>query len=430
MTVPASAANSANLRASLPAAAWTAVAFLWLAAGSNYLTRTMLTTMRGSILHEIPMSDAQFGLLTSGFLWTYALASPFAGFFADRFSRRLVVCVSLSAWSVLTCLTAFAQSFEQFLVLRVLLGLSQAFYIPAAVALIIDYHRGPTRAFAAGLHVTGMIAGSAIGGVGGWLAAEYGWSHAYLVIGLPNVLLGLLLFFTLREPPREGVAETAAGGAVPSIRLGDALGSLARPGAFYAMMICMGVQGAVSWMIIGWMPTQMMEQFKMGQGAAGFSALGFLYAAQTVGLLAGGSWTDRLSLTNPRARISLPAIMILCAVPTFWLTGWFPLIFFTVASLSLWGLAMGFLGANQMPIICFVVDPRYRATAMGVLNCFAAASGGLAVYGVGALRDAKVGVNVILTGGGVGAILCASCLLLVNHSVKKRLAREALNPTS
>ena len=79
-------------------------------------------------------------------------------------------------------------------------------------------------------------------------------------------------------------------------------------------MACVGVQGAVSWMIIGWMPTQMREQFNLGQGAAGFSALGFLYAAQTIGLLAGGYWTDRRSLTNPRARIFIPAIAALALV--------------------------------------------------------------------------------------------------------------------
>lgn len=419
MTTPTRIVNPVSVSSPLVAMAWTAVAVLWMAASSNYLTRTMLTTMRGSILEEIPMSDAQFGLLTSGFLWVYAFASPFAGFFADRFSRRLVIIISLFAWSVITWLTAYVKTFEQFLVLRTLLGLSQACYIPAAVALIIDYHRGPTRALAAGIHVTGMVAGSALGGVGGWLAAEYGWSHAYIVIGVPNLALGVLLCFTLRDPPREGVGEPAAGGGLPAIRLSEALRSLARPGAFYAMMACVGVQGAVSWMIIGWMPTQMREQFKMGQGAAGFSALGFLYLAQTIGLLAGGFWTDRRSLVNPRARIILPALAIVCAAPAFWLTGWFPMIAFTLVSLSLWGLAMGFLGANMMPIICLVVDSRYRATAMGVLNFCAAVSGGLAVYGVGALRDAKIGVNLILTFGGFGAVLCALFLWLVNNSVRK-----------
>jgi predicted MFS family arabinose efflux permease len=403
----------------LAAGAWMAVAVLWLAGASNYLTRTMLTTMRGSIIEEIPMSDAQFGLLTSGFLWVYALASPFAGFVADRFSRRLVVIVSLFAWSGITLLTAFATSFEQLLVLRVLLGLSQACYIPAAVALIIDFHRGPTRAQAAGVHVTGMVAGSILGGLGGWLAAESGWSYAYAIIAAPNLVLGVLLCFTLQDPPREGAPE-ATGGALPGIRLGDALRTLGRPGAFYAMMGCVAVQGAVSWMIIGWMPTQMSEQFKMGQGAAGFSALGFLYVAQTFGLLAGGYWTDRWSLTNPRARIFLPALMILGAAPAFWLTGWFPAISFTLISLSLWGLAMGFLGGNLMPIICLVVDSRYRATALGMTNLCAAVSGGLAVYGVGALRDAGIGVNLLLTCAGFGAVLCAGFLWFLNLSVKKR----------
>lgn len=418
MIAPASAANSGSPRSSLPAAAWIAVAVLWLAGASNYLTRTMLTTMRGSIIEDLPMSDAQFGLLTSGFLWVYALASPFAGFVADRFSRRLVVIVSLFAWSGITLLTAFVTSFEQFLVLRVLLGLSQACYIPAAVALIIDFHRGPTRAQAAGVHVTGMVAGSILGGVGGWLAAESSWSHAYAVIAVPNLLLGVLLCFTLRDPPREG-ADAAAGGAVPRISLGEALRTLGRPGAFYAMMACVAVQGAVSWMIIGWMPTQMSEQFKMGQGAAGFSALGFLYVAQTVGLLAGGYWTDRWSLTNPRARIFLPALMILGAAPAFWLTGWFPAFSLTLISLSLWGLAMGFLGGNLMPIICLVVDSRYRATALGMTNLCAAVSGGLAVYGVGALRDAGIGINLLLTCAGFGAVLCAGFLWLLNQSVRK-----------
>jgi len=419
VTTTITAKTTGPVGAALPIAAWTAVAVLWLAGGSNYLTRTMITTMRGSILEEIPMSDAQFGLLTSGFLWVYAFASPLAGFVADRFSRRRVVILSLFVWSAITLLTAYAKNFEQFLGLRILLGLSQACYIPAAVALIIDYHRGPTRALAAGIHVTGMVAGSVLASVGGWLAAEQGWSRAYEFIAVPNLALGVLLCFVLREPAREGVAEPAAGGGRPGIRLGEALLSLARPGPFYAMMAFSLVQGAVSWMIIGWMPTQMREQFAMGQGAAGFSALGFLYLAQTVGLLAGGYWSDRLSLVNPRARIILPALAIMGAAPAFFLTGWFPMLGFTLLSLSLWGLAMGIAGANLMPIICLIVDSRYRATALGISNLCAAVSGGLAIYGVGALRDAKMGLNLILTFAGFGAALCAGLLWLLNNLARK-----------
>jgi MFS family permease len=179
------------------------------------------------------------------------------------------------------------------------------------------------------------------------------------------------------------------------------------------------VQGAVSWIIIGWVPTLMREQFKLGQGAAGFSSLGVLYGSQIVGLLIGGFWSDRWSLTNPRARIIIPAVAILLTSPIFWLTGWFPFMFFSLLSLSMWGLAMGFFGANTMPIVCLVVDARFRATAVGLLNACTAIFGGVALYGIGALRDAKIHVNLILTLTGLGAFLCGFFLWLVNTSLKK-----------
>ncbi|SDS49371.1 Sugar phosphate permease [Opitutus sp. GAS368] len=400
------------------ALAWATVALLWLAGGSNYLTRTMLTTMRGSVIEEIPMTEAQFGLLTSGFLVFYAAASPFGGFLADRFSRRRVVLWSIFSWSAITWITAYARTLEVFLVLRCLLGLSQAFYIPAAVALIVDYHRGSTRALATGIHLTGMIVGAVIGGVGGWLAEKHGWSYAYTTIGLPNLALGILLYLFLRDSPREPVGQSVTG-APPEIRLGDAVRSLTKPGAFYYVAACMGVQGGVSWIIIGWMPTVMREQFQMAQGEAGFSTLGCLYVAQAIGLLSGGFWSDRQSASNPRARIIIPAVAILLTTPLFLLTGWFHHIGFTIVSLAAWGLAMGFLGANTMPMVCLVVDARYRATAIGVLNGLTSICGSLAIYGVGALRDAKVGVSLILTFAAIGVFLCGSLLWLANLAVKK-----------
>lgn len=404
----------------LPKGAWIAVALLWLAGGSNYLTRTMLTTMRGSIMEEIPMTEAQFGLLTSAFLWIYALVSPFGGFFADRFSRRLVVICSIFAWSTITWLTASVKTFEQFLLLRALLGLSEAFYIPAAVALIVDFHRGTTRALAAGIHTTGLIFGSTIGGLGGWLAEDHSWSYAYTVIGLPNLAFGVLLYFFLRDAPRDTGGDAAAANPGQTISFTAAIASLARTGSFYYVIACWCLQGAVGWMIIGWMPTHMSEQFSLGQGAAGFSALGYVYVTQTLGLLVGGVWSDRWSLTQPRARVIIPAVAFLVAAPAFWMTGTSNLIAFTILSLVLWGLAEGFLGANMMPIICLVVDSRYRATALGVLNGFTAICGGLAIYGVGALRDAKIGITLILVFAGVGVMLCGVTLWRVNLALKRR----------
>ena len=396
------------------------MALLWFAGGSNYLTRTTITTMRGSIIEDIPMTDAQFGMLTTAFLWCYAAASPFGGFLADRFSRRLVVIGSVVLWSSITVITAHVHTFEPFLMLRALLGLSQAFYIPAAVALIVDFHLGPTRALAGGIHLTGLVFGSTVGGLGGWLAEKYGWSGAYTFIGLPNLALAVLLIIFLRDSPRENRGPVAATQLPEKIRLGDALRSLARPGPYYYFLACQAVQGGVSWIIIGWIPTLMREQFAMAQSTAGFSSLGLLYGFQMTGLLIGGFWSDRWSRVNPRARIIVPAVAIMVSTPVFLATGWFPSMSLTLLGLGMYGLAMGFLGANNMPIVCLIVDPRFRATAVGVMNCCTAIVGGFSVYGIGALRDAKIGVSSILILTAVGVFVCGFLLWLVNVSLKRR----------
>src|SRR5436190_19787676 len=91
--------SNSNLRIWLP------VALLWLVACLNYLDRLAITTMRDPIKASIHMTDAQFGLLTSVFLWVYGLLSPFAGYLADRFSRRAVILIGLFVWSAVTWAT-------------------------------------------------------------------------------------------------------------------------------------------------------------------------------------------------------------------------------------------------------------------------------------------------------------------------------------
>ena len=116
------------------------------------------------------MTDAQFGLLTSIFLWVYAGFSPLGGLLADRVGRQRVILGSLLFWSAATWLSGHARSFDQLFLARGLMGVSEACYIPAALALIADYHRGPTRSLATGLHMSGTYTGAALGGVGGYLA--------------------------------------------------------------------------------------------------------------------------------------------------------------------------------------------------------------------------------------------------------------------
>ena len=130
--------------------AWLVLVLLWGVAFSYYLTRNMLTTMHGSIVAAIRMTDRQFGLLTSVFLWVYAQMNPLGGALADRFSRSRVIIASMLAWSAVTWLTGHATTFPQLLALRAVMGISQGCYMPAASALITDYHRASTRSLSEG----------------------------------------------------------------------------------------------------------------------------------------------------------------------------------------------------------------------------------------------------------------------------------------
>ncbi len=177
--------------------AWLVVALLWPVAVLNYLDRLMITTMRDPILVDVPMSDAQFGLLTSVFLWVYGLLSPAGGFLADRYGRRVVILASLGVWSAVTWLTGRATTLNELLVARGLMGISEACYIPAALAMIADFHPGRTRSLATGIHTSGIYLGAALGGVGGIVAERFGWRAAFSVFGLAGITYAPLLMWSL-----------------------------------------------------------------------------------------------------------------------------------------------------------------------------------------------------------------------------------------
>jgi len=397
----------------LPPRAWLVVVLLWFVACLNYLDRVMITTMRGSVMEAIPMTETQFGLLTAVFLLVYAVLSPFAGFLADRFSRSRVIIWSLLAWSAITWLTGHAKTFDQLLAARALMGISEACYIPAAMALIVDYHRGPTRSLATGIHVTGVSVGSGLGGLGGWLAEREGWSYAFNLFGIVGIVYGALLMLTLRDAPQTEDGTSTAGGAAPKVRFGEALVSLFSSGSFILMLVFWGLLSVAGWGVVGWMPTYLSEHFHLGQGKAGLLATVYHNAATVLGLLIGGIWADRWSRTRKRARILVAVIGLCIAAPGVLLAANSPLLVLAIAGLMLYGLARPFTDANMMPILCMVSDSRYRATGFGVLNMFACLVGGATIYAGGVLRDAHVDVSHIFRFAAGGLILCAVLMFFV-----------------
>jgi MFS family permease len=387
----------------------------------NYLDRVMITTMRGSIVAEIPMTEAQFGLLTAAFLWTYGILSPFAGFLADRYSRSRVIVISLFSWSLVTWLTAHATTYGELLATRMLMGLTEAAYIPAALALITDYHRGHTRSRAEGIHMSGIMVGAGLGGVGGWIAERYGWEHSFTLFGLMGLGYTFIVAFLLKDAPRERPSTANETDALPKIGLGAAFVSLFRKKSFILALFYWGLLGMGGWAVVGWMPTYMNENFNLAQGVAGLTATGYLQTALLVGVIVGGAWADRWFRTNPYGRFYVPFIGLCCAAPGIFLAGNTNLLPLAIVGLVVYGFARAFADCNMMPILCQVTDPRYRATGYGVLNLCGTVVGGFTIYAGGALRDAKIDVSLIFGFASVSMVGCAALLLLIkSHAAADR----------
>lgn len=196
--------NTGSANAAVPAYAWAVVFLLWPVVMLNYLDRQMVSTIRASIRADIPSitNDREFGTLMAVFMWVYAFLSPIGGFIADKFNRRWVVIGSLFIWSAVTWATGRAQTYSQMLTFRGLMGISEAFYIPAALALIADFHTGDTRARAVGIHQSGIYAGLALGGIGGYIAETSSWRNCFTWFGLAGVLYAIVLIATLRNPEK------------------------------------------------------------------------------------------------------------------------------------------------------------------------------------------------------------------------------------
>jgi predicted MFS family arabinose efflux permease len=395
--------------------AWMMVGLLWFAAFLNYLDRMILITMRSSIKAAIPMSDAQFGLLTTVFLISYGLLSPVGGFLADRFNRSTIITLSLFGWSAATWLTSTATTFNEMLLYRSLMGISEAAYFPAAGALLMDYHRNKTRSLANGIHLSGVMVGSGLGGLGGWIADRQDWTFVFELFGMIGILYAGVLFFLLRDRPKDPTTDLPGDIATPAsaIRPREAfLAIFSRP-AFIIALLFWGCLGIASWSFSGWLPAYLHEQFGLTQGAAGLTALGYTHAASLVGMVVGGFWADRWSQRHPRGRIYVGVIGVLVAAPGVLLVGNVGILPLVLLGMVIFGFTRPFPDASMVPLLCQVVQQRYLATAVGFLNMFAVFVGGITIYIGGVLRDSQVNITNVFNFGAGGLVVCAFLLWAV-----------------
>jgi MFS transporter, Spinster family, sphingosine-1-phosphate transporter len=390
---------------------WMIVVLLFPVATLNYLDRQMLAAMKTSVMADIPQIqlEANWGFLLGSFKWVYAALSPIGGYIADRFSRRWVIVISLFVWSAVTWATGHVHTFEQLLATRALMGISEAFYIPAALALVADFHSSRTRSRAVGIHQMAIYVGVMIGGFSGYAAdaPELGWRWAFAAAGMVGVLYSVPLMFALRDAPRS--VDNDAQRPSPA----HAFTELVRNPSYILLVLYFTLPALAGWVVKDWMPAILKTQFNIGQGQAGVSATLYVNIAALIGVLAGGWLADRWMRQSIRGRIYVSALGMTCIIPALFGVGNASTLTIAIAFLMLFGIGWGFFDCNNMPILSQIVRPQLRATGYGMMNLVSISCGGFADWGFGFLRDHQIPLNVIFGVFASIALLSAVLVLFI-----------------
>jgi MFS family permease len=381
---------------------WLVVAMLWMVCFINYADRQVIFSVFPLIKSEAGLNDVQLGIVGGSFMWAYALFGPLAGWLGDRVSRKRLILGALVFWSVCTAATAIAQNFWQLTLCRALGGLGEAFYFPATMSLIGDYHGRTTRSRAMSVHQSGVYAGTIAGGaLAGWIAQHYGWRSAFSWFGASGIILAALISLSLREPKR-GMAEAVAV-ARPSLRsvLSNRL----------AWLLILAFIGAnfVAVVFLSWMPSFLYRKFAMSLTMAGWSATAYLQTASVMGVLCGGVAADRFSQRFAGARPAIQCFGLACGIPFLFLTGWTSSIPVLVAAMTCFGFFKGFYDANIFASLYEVVGVEVRAVAAGILNSLGWLGAGFAPVIV-ARASESIGMSACLSATSVIYVVCAILL--------------------
>ncbi|MGI5975905.1 MAG: MFS transporter [Paludibacter sp.] len=372
---------------------WLVVALLWIVALLNYLDRQMLSTMKNAMMVDITELQLaeNFGILMSVFLYIYAFMSPVAGTIADRINRKWLIVGSLFVWSAVTYGMGMATTYNQLLVLRSLMGVSEALYIPAALSMIADYHTDKTRSLAVGIHMTGLYMGQALGGFGATVADRFGWHATFHWFGIVGMVYAVILIVLLHDKKREPMLPQTAGMArgtkKNSIPFLKGLGMLFGNIAFWVILFNFAAPSLPGWATKNWLPTLFSESLNLPMAKAGPMATITISISSFIGVMIGGPLSDRWVQKNLRGRIYTGAIGLSLMVPSLILMGTASSMIPVISSALLFGVGYGMFDTNNMPILCQFVPSRLRATAYGFMNMIGVFAGAAVTQVLGRITD-------------------------------------------
>lgn len=381
------------------------IAFMWLAYFLNYSDRQAVFSMFPTLKADLGMTDKQLGLTGAIFLWVYAIGCPIAGQLADHFSKRILVVLSLTLWSIVTIATGFAGSAVIILSLRALMGISESMFMPTAIALTANAHPPSLRSRAISILTTAQIVGTIAGSwFGGWMADRGEWRGAFFVLGSIGLLYALPYFLFLRNVNQNSTYEINTN----SKRL--AFPVLIKVRTFLLLCIVFPIFVFGLWMLYGWLPNFLHDKFLLNQSDSALNATIFVQGATLFGLLGGGVIADALYRYTKASRLWLmTASLILCA-PCLHALGNSDTLNTTRIAAAGFGLFSGLMMGNIFPAAFEVVPADTRASAVGFLNFFGAIMSGFATL-FGGIWKQSLGIDRLLSLTAVAYLVAGIALI-------------------
>lgn len=328
----------------------------------NYLDRYVPAALGPSLRAALRLTDTEFGLLTSGFIVVYMIAAPAFGALGDRGARPRLIAIGIFAWSFATAAGGLAWSFASLLVARAAVGIGEAAYGTIAPTLLADYYAPALRGRIFSIFYAAIPVGSALSYVvSGQLDVQFGWRSAFIVAGVPGLILAALAL-RLEDPPRGARERVAGTGGVPLA--GGAYAGLARNRPYVLTVLGYAAYTFALGGMAAFMPMFLMRVRGLAEGTATSGFGGVLVATGFVGTAIGGWIGDSLLRVTRQAYLWVSGVATLAAAPLVLvgLTSPKPIVY--------WGAVVAaevLLFASTGPInsaIVNAVSPEIRATAM------------------------------------------------------------------
>jgi predicted MFS family arabinose efflux permease len=314
ISVQATETKDNNTSLSVKARNYTLV-ILTIVYAFNFIDRQLLAILQESIKTDLGLSDSQLGLLTGfAFAVFYVTAGISIARWADQSNRRNIISLAVFVWSFMTAISGLAQNYLQLLLARIGVGVGEAGGSPASHSIISDIFPAHQRASAIGFYSTGVGIGILFGFLfGGWLNEFFGWRVAFMVVGVPGIVLALLVRMTLKEPVRGHSENRQATSTAVPFRTTMAL--LWSRRSFRHMAFGAGLSAFAGYSMSSWTASFIIRSHDMATGELGtWLALSFGVGGM-IGVFSGGLLGDKLAPKDKRWYVWLPALVGFISVP-------------------------------------------------------------------------------------------------------------------